>query len=129
MWQEHRRINMHVSSGNGTVRFSQPGALQSVCLARGNINHHIVPVSKSGSSFILIPCGSSKAEAAAGSGRKLKKTDILLDDYTENLNEWRDSGGTALKLLNGINDTKGCWDGSRVRNSFCYEDIRKHISA
>lgn len=36
--------------------------------------------------------------------RKLKKTDILIDDYNKNLNEWTESGGTALKYINGINN-------------------------
>lgn len=79
--------------------------------------------------YILIPCGSSKAEAAEKmSGRRLCSADVLLDDFTDNLNEWKEKGGTALKLLNGINDTKGCWKGERIRNCFCYEDIKKHIS-
>ena len=33
----------------------------------------------------------------------LDKLDILFDDYTPNLRAWKESGGTAVKVLNGIN--------------------------
>ena len=34
---------------------------------------------------------------------KIDKYDILLDDYTPNLRAWKEAGGTAIKVLNGIN--------------------------
>lgn len=40
-------------------------------------------------------------------------TDILLDDYSTNLHAWRKKG-RALKLLNGVNATKGTWTGALV---------------
>lgn len=41
----------------------------------------------------------------------ITNTDYLIDDYTKNLNEWREAGGTPIKFLNGINNTKGTYDG------------------
>lgn len=44
---------------------------------------------------------------------KIGKNDFLLDDYTKNLNEWCKEG-KGIKLLNGINHTKGTWQGWKV---------------
>ena len=37
----------------------------------------------------------------------------LLDDYTKNLASWNPNQG--IKLLNGINHTRGTWQGNAVR--------------
>lgn len=34
---------------------------------------------------------------------EITKTDILFDDYMPNLRKWKEHGGTAVKVLNGIN--------------------------
>lgn len=51
----------------------------------------------------------------------LEKTniDVLLDDYTKNLNEWH---GIGIKILNGINDTNKSWNGQRI-SSFLEPNI------
>lgn len=36
---------------------------------------------------------------------EITKTDILLDDYNPNLRKWKEVGGTAIKIINGINST------------------------
>lgn len=59
---------------------------------------------------IFCPCGSDKSLFVPNG---ISKDDFLLDDYTHNLNEWQKKG-TAIKLLNGINATKGTWDGPRI---------------
>ena len=35
--------------------------------------------------------------------RKIDKYDILIDDYSKNLIEWENAGGTAIKFKNGFN--------------------------
>lgn len=48
---------------------------------------------------------------------RLSKSDILIDDFTPNLQDWEQHGGTGLKLMNGFNGTKGTWRGVRVTDS------------
>lgn len=44
----------------------------------------------------------------------IKKDDYLIDDYSPNLFEFTESGGRAIKYLNGINHTKGTWKGMLI---------------
>lgn len=64
---------------------------------------------------IYVPYGESKWEFIKS--RMIKNSDIslfqgekpiLIDDFTKNLKEWE---GVGIKCLNGINNTKGTWDG------------------
>lgn len=64
---------------------------------------------------IFVPYGLPKALYIPGT---IKETDFLLDDFTENLFEWENSGGHGIKLLNGINHTNKTWVGSKLN----YED-------
>ena len=55
--------------------------------------------------------GQKKTDYVPGG---VRPTDVLLDDYNENLEAWALAGGTGIKLLNGINSRK-TWDGVSVR--------------
>ena len=57
---------------------------------------------------IFVPCGSAKNEFVPGG---VRENDALLDDYSKNLHEWP---GKALKLMNGINGTKGSFQGEKI---------------
>ena len=57
---------------------------------------------------IFVPCGSTKNEFVPSG---VRKNDVLLDDYSKNLHEWQ---GKALKLMNGINGTKGSFQGEKI---------------
>lgn len=57
---------------------------------------------------IFSSCGSAKCEFVPSG---VKEGDILLDDYSKNLHEWP---GDAIKLMNGINGTKGSWQWKRI---------------
>lgn len=59
---------------------------------------------------ILVPFGTVKGEMINGG---LRDGDYLLDDYTKNLAAWNPNQG--IKLLNGINHTRGTWQGNAVR--------------
>ena len=59
---------------------------------------------------IFVPYGSDKIAAVPGG---IRKNDCLLDDYTVNLKEWQ-KRAKGIKLLNGINHTKGTWQGDRI---------------
>ena len=58
-------------------------------------------------------CGENKADAVPGG---IRPTDILEDDYNGNLRDWQKQG-VAIKLLNGINDRRGSWQGIRAGGS------------
>ncbi len=60
---------------------------------------------------IFCPCGKPKADYIIGG---IQKTDILIDDYTKNLTQWKAQGGIGVKLLNGINHTRGTWQGYSI---------------
>lgn len=61
---------------------------------------------------IFTLCGESKAEAVNG----LTKNDVLCDDHSPNLAEWVSSGGSGVKILNGLNGLSGTFKkGPRVR--------------
>lgn len=61
---------------------------------------------------IYVPYGESKATALECVGG-IREGDVLLDDFTKNLNEWP---GVAVKLYNGINGTHGTWQGFSIHN-------------
>lgn len=44
---------------------------------------------------------------------RLRETDYLLDDYTKNFENWQPPAH-GIKLLNGINHTKGTWQDNRI---------------
>ena len=62
---------------------------------------------------LFIYCGESKREKVPGG---IKPTDILIDDYNENLKDWGKEG-IAIKFLNGINDKHKSWQGLRAGGS------------
>lgn len=59
---------------------------------------------------IFVPYGQIKADYIG----KLDYRDILIDDFSKNLKEWH---GVGIKLLNGINGTKGTWNGYVVNGN------------
>ena len=58
-------------------------------------------------------CGTSKRDAVPGG---VRPTDILIDDYNMNLNDWGRQA-VPIKYLNGINDRHGSWKGLRASGS------------
>lgn len=59
---------------------------------------------------IFPPCGESKLQYIPNG---VRVTDVLLDDYTVNLNDW-EPPAIGVKLLNDINSTKGTWQGQKI---------------
>ncbi|MGF7018766.1 hypothetical protein M2145_002541 [Lachnospiraceae bacterium PF1-21] len=58
---------------------------------------------------LYTPCGEDKAKYIEG----LCQSDYLLDDYTSNLQAW-EPPAKGIKVLNGINNTKGTWQGEKI---------------
>jgi len=72
---------------------------------------------------IFPACGESKRDQIQGG---INENDWLLDDYTLNLNQW-DPPGRGIKLLNGINHTKGTWKHEMVRHDKESLEIAENI--
>lgn len=56
----------------------------------------------------------------------VKPTDILLDDFNKNLENWKTVGGTSIKLLNGLN-SKHSWNGATIEANDTSEAILKAL--
>lgn len=69
---------------------------------------------------IFVPYGKMKKDYIS----ELQDSDILLDDFSKNLREWH---GVAIKLMNGINGTKGTWCGYSVNGKATPDVIRNTI--
>lgn len=67
---------------------------------------------------VFVPCTDKldKTEFIPGG---LKKGDVLIDDYTKNLEQWRKAGGIGIKAMTEMNNTKGSW----VNSGGSYIDI------
>ena len=63
---------------------------------------------------IFVPYGEDKANYLKKNYSPITSEDYLLDDYTKNLLEWESFGGSGIKYLNGINHTRGTWQGAKV---------------
>jgi len=70
---------------------------------------------------IFVPYNRDKTEFIG----ELSETDLLLDDYFENLTKWH---GVPIKLFNGINGTSNRgWDGHSTNYLFSPEKIAEDI--
>lgn len=63
---------------------------------------------------IFVPYGTNKAEYLKEHYSPITNQDYLVDDYTKNLNEWKEFGGTGVKYINGINHTRKTWNGLMI---------------
>lgn len=61
--------------------------------------------------IIFTPCGHPKSDYI----QNLSRSDLLIDDYTVNLNEWVKSGGSGMKFVNRVNSKHGTWKGKRIQ--------------
>lgn len=67
--------------------------------------------------------GERKSKSVGG----ICRTDILLDDYSQNLFEWVEDGGTAIKVKNKINCINGKWKGSIISNQDSVDRIVRKL--
>ena len=77
--------------------------------------------------FIFTKVGEIKVDIAVD---KIKNgcggmINILLDDYTKNLNEWQVADNfIGFKFINGINDTTKNWQGVKIKT---YKQLMTHL--
>lgn len=74
---------------------------------------------------IFPPCGEDKKMHIPDG---IRTTDCLLDDYTRNLSRW-EPPAKGIKLLNGINHTKGTWQGAMVSHELAGEKLYQELVA
>lgn len=91
---------------------------------RAWLDEHAPFITKS----LFCPSKMTKPEVVRQRYGYFDKRCVLLDDYSENLHAWMAAGGTAIKLLNGINGTKGTWKGPAVSRFAPPEEIVKYIA-
>jgi 5'(3')-deoxyribonucleotidase len=72
------------------------------------------------------PAGTKKIETLDAAGG-LKPGDFLLDDYTVNLNDWQPPA-RGLKILNGLNHTRGTWKHDRIDAARPPGDLAERIA-
>lgn len=72
---------------------------------------------------IYVPYGIPKPEELKKLGG-VQPSDILIDDFTFNLREWP---GIGIKIYNGINGTKGTWDGFSIHSTMRPDVMVKQI--
>lgn len=73
---------------------------------------------------IFPACGEDKKAHIPGG---VRGADCLLDDYTKNLSLWQPPG-KGIKLLNGINHTRGTWEHDRIWHKKSPQDLARDIA-
>lgn len=80
--------------------------------------------------FIFTKVGESKAQKVALSVSNIEEyVNILLDDYTKNLEEWTKADNmVGVKFINGINDTTKSWQGAKIKTFSQLEEIIQKLA-
>jgi 5'(3')-deoxyribonucleotidase len=63
--------------------------------------------------IFFCPLGTDKTRFVKGNADK----SVLIDDYNPNLSEWKNHGGTAIKILNGINSRNEAYKNLDIFNT------------
>lgn len=78
---------------------------------------------------IYVPYGTVKSEFAQEAVNTKNAINVLIDDYTENLDKWTLPGALPIKVMNGINGTNGTWLNSGGAYIDAYSSVRANIEA
>lgn len=62
---------------------------------------------------VIVTPWRKESAAEAALERPLRPTDMLIDDFNENLASWETAGGRSVKWLNGANNADS-WDGVSI---------------
>lgn len=77
---------------------------------------------------LYVPYGVVKSEFAKEHSDFKGHKNILIDDYTENLNKWNLEGAIPVKVLNGINSSNGTWLNSGGEYIDAYSSVNENFS-
>lgn len=77
---------------------------------------------------IIIPAITDKHRIVdALNNKTLNLNHILIDDFNQNLIDWKDAGGLAIKYINGINSAES-WKGPTIDKNMTAEEIVKFLN-
>lgn len=79
---------------------------------------------------IYVPYGTVKADFAKSKVDTENAVNVLIDDYTVNLDKWKApmmSGALPIKVLNGINSTNGTWVNSGGASIDAYSSVAFNV--
>lgn len=114
----HPDVEIHILSSyltDSAYALSEKNEWLDRHLNISEVYRHFCPSTKSKPEFIKEIYGS------------IAENDFLLDDYSVNLHDWKDAGGTGIKLMNGVNGTVGTWKGATVSRFDEAEQIMQNI--
>ena len=82
------------------------------------------------SELIAVPYGEKKSNYIRYEDEGVELF-VLVDDYTNNLNAWESDAlcNVGIKYYNGINGTKGTWNGSSIHRDQSVENVINKIKA
>lgn len=76
---------------------------------------------------IFVPYGAIKADYAVKFADVIGRVNLLIDDYTHNLKKWNFDGALPVKVMNGINGTKGTWLSSGGAKIDAYSSVKSNV--
>lgn len=76
---------------------------------------------------IYVPYGTVKSEFAQSQVNTSNSINVLIDDYTENLDKWTLEGALPVKVMNGINGTNGTWISSGGEYIDAYSSVNENF--
>lgn len=76
---------------------------------------------------IYVPYGTVKSEFAKMNVDVEDSINVLIDDYTENLDKWTLEGALPIKVMNGINGTNGTWIASGGESINAYSSVSYNV--
>lgn len=75
---------------------------------------------------IFVPYSRTKRDFVREVTGAIYDSDVLVDDFTKNLAAWH---GVGIKILNGINGSKGTWNGYVISHNMAPETMARAIDA
>lgn len=93
------------------------------------LNKHLPEISND--KRLYVPYDMTKSEFVKNKVDLSNSINVLIDDFTKNLNEWTVPNAIPIKVLNGINNTKGSWltnKGNYVSLENSTEEIVQYIN-
>lgn len=76
---------------------------------------------------IYVPYGIVKSKFAQENADTSNSINVLIDDYTENLDKWTLEGALPIKVLNGINNTNGTWLNNGGKYIDAYSNVADNV--